>query len=120
MSDPVAYRVRRYRLDPPGDWIPSNHKPRYADSDGWECEGLVPATPDWRSPETAPRDGTAIIAWWPHLGRPVIAWFRDQRRKGGLGPGWIVSHHTTHAALMHGGSEPRCWMPVPAIPEWAR
>lgn len=80
---------------------------------------MAEAEAGWRTMD-APRDGTAIIAWFPHLGRPVIAWFREQPRKGQLGPGWIVSHHTSHKSLMHGGAEPRCWMPVPAIPEWAR
>src|SRR5690348_11707745 len=37
----------------------------------------------WRTIVSAPLDGTRVIAWWPHIGHPVVAWIAQGGRKHG-------------------------------------
>ncbi len=64
---------------------------------------------EWRDVSTAPRDGTAFIAYWPHLKHPVVAWFNPNRRA------WVASHNTQMKASMM--KPPVLWMPIPEVPK---
>lgn len=69
----------------------------------------------WLDGKTAPKDGTAIIAHFGHLPRPVIAWYSHRRRISSSAPRWVVSHSTTFTSSMP--SEPDHWMPIPPFDE---
>lgn len=54
-----------------------------------EAAGVVPAgwslSPEllWSPISEAPTDGTRVIAWWPHLGKAVVAWVSQGGRRAG-------------------------------------
>ena len=57
----------------------------------------------WRSMETAPRDGTEVLANTAGLGRAVVYW-DDEEHKWGTGLGYLDRGAPTH------------WMPLPPPP----
>jgi hypothetical protein len=84
-----------------------------------EAGGIVPTawtvapedvSAKWLPIETAPRD-KPVLAWWPHLERPVIAWIS----RGGASFGkWTFAsfkfEHLTPVVL------PTLWQPLPEPP----
>lgn len=72
----------------------------------------------WRPISEAPRDGTPVIAHWPHLGgRAVVAWVTQAGRRPRT---WTASHSFGYLGRMAEGSEPTHWMPLPSPPEEGR
>ncbi len=66
----------------------------------------------WQPIETAPRDGTQVLAWFDHLKRPVVAYHRNNRH----GFGW-AAYVERSANSLGIQAAPRCWMPLPPPPE---
>jgi hypothetical protein len=65
----------------------------------------------WQPIETAPKDGTRMLAWWPHLKQPVIAWISQ----GGSSYGkWTFAsfRFETIPPII----APTHWMPLPEVP----
>lgn len=73
--------------------------------------GAVTAAGDWQSMESAPRDGTRIIAWLD--GRPIIVWWRSgpstKRYEKGVKVSYWSSGYFRHP-------EPEAWQPCPEPP----
>lgn len=67
---------------------------------------------DWHPIETAPKDGTAVLLWWPFWcpHRPTVGFFGC----GGV-PQWFASE-----ALEGDGDPPTHWMSLPAGPTVGR
>lgn len=58
----------------------------------------------WQNIETAPKDETLIILWWPYWSRyAIVGQFY-------LGRWWA------HEALHNEGNDPTHWMPLPDPP----
>lgn len=83
---------------------------------------IVPVCfPEWRDIETAPRDGTEILAYGvcvgENFGRSKGPWITTVRWSGDntldRGFDWTVSCTDTYGVWM----KPRGWMPLPDIPE---
>lgn len=68
----------------------------------------------WRDIETAPRDGTRILAIWPYLSE-TQSWFEAYWHPGGEGdaPGW----YSPGFGWFLDGYNPTGWMPLPTPPE---
>jgi len=65
---------------------------------------------EWQPIETAPRDGTELLAWWPGpgMGLPAIGWqITNWGRIAGSGM-WFA-----HSLV---GKQPTHWMPLPPPP----
>lgn len=63
----------------------------------------------WRGIETAPRDGTRILAW--RDGQPIIAWWDDDRYGGKQKPYWNGSDGFHRLAWMR-VTPPTHWQPI--------
>jgi hypothetical protein len=70
-------------------------------------DGVAPA-PDWQPIETAPKDGTNVLLWWPFWckGRPTIGYF------GFHG----IQQWAAPECLEGDGDPPTHWMPLPTEP----
>lgn len=69
---------------------------------------MPPSPEPWRPIETAPKDGTNVLLWWPFWcpNRPTIGWFGYKGIQQ-----WIAPE-----ALEGDGDPPTHWMPLPAPP----
>jgi hypothetical protein len=65
----------------------------------------------WQPNETAPIDGTRVIAWWPHLGEAVVAWISQGGRRRGS---WTFSG--LPSVKIAPVTPPALWMPLPGPP----
>lgn len=67
----------------------------------------------WQPIETAPRDGTPILAFWRHGGDKtrcsVIRWHKDEW--------WTFASPGLHNLCAHTDTEPTHWMPLPPPPQ---
>jgi len=86
----------------------------------------------WQPIETAPRDGTRILAWTPE-GHDIVWWSdlnRDLPQEPGNNPGWwgFCWHTVPGRTREHGfgvdddyiwpaQNQPTHWMPLPEPPE---
>ena len=73
------------------------------------AQAAISAVYDWQDISTAPRDGTEIIVFAPHIGAPVMA-------------RWIAEEEDWLCADYEGGfwldeDEPIHWLPVPTPPQ---
>lgn len=81
---------------------------------------------DWKTIDSAPKDGTVIDVWRPEVGRDTVFWGYPHRECGEMGrlcdsdwhriraPGWVCATFgeflgRKHAPFTH-------WMPLPAPP----
>jgi hypothetical protein len=72
---------------------------------------MTDAQTAWRTIESAPRDGTRVIAYWPHIGQPVVAWVAQ----GGIHYGtWTCSILPTIKVTPR--TPPTHWMAIPDAP----
>jgi hypothetical protein len=62
---------------------------------------------DWQSIDTAPRDGTSVLVWFPELGH-MVASFNGHDAVNNAG-GWSVGFD-------YYGPKPTHWMPLPPAP----
>ena len=67
------------------------------------------ATPQWRSMDSAPKDGRSVLLWWPH-------WWHDAH------PGYYLHNQWHSDKALSSWSEgddggPTHWMPLPAAPD---
>lgn len=75
----------------------------------------------WYPIQTAPKDGTDVLLWWPNCGTPVVGgWYRNR---------WALNadHYSVSCmAYCYGGCVgndpiiPTLWMPVPVPSEAER
>lgn len=66
---------------------------------------------EWKTIDSAPRDGTWLLLYWPHWFHTPVTGYYDTRGWGGGNVGWY-SDRMTHAD----GVEPTHWMPLPPPP----
>lgn len=67
---------------------------------------------DWQPIETAPKDGTGFLGWWPHwTAFPVRIWWQNNQ--------WYMAedHPATWHDGMPRGHGPTHWMPLPEPPK---
>ena len=109
-GEPVAWQYRSLP-DVGGVWFECSKEraeQRAAHPDRWEVRQLYAAPPTahaagWRPIETAPRDGTEVLANTSGLGRVVVYW-DDEESQWGTGLGYLDRDAPTH------------WMPLPLPP----
>lgn len=69
----------------------------------------------WLPIESAPKDGTEILVWWPrvlfyvHSGMATVAW--------GEAEYWELVHCGEMATSARLGGEPTLWTPLPEAPK---
>lgn len=71
---------------------------------------------EWQAIETAPKDGTEILAFFgPHTGVVQVSW--GEAASGGFEL-WVVDDHKHGPFYLRGYSEPypSHWMPLPDPP----
>jgi hypothetical protein len=62
--------------------------------------------------DSAPRDGTRILLFWPHIGHWVTGYMGSRGHAGGR---WMGYFSPSNAPL-HPVSEPTAWLPMPPPP----
>lgn len=67
---------------------------------------------EWRPIETAPKNGTRVLLAFPHVHRPIEAWF-DPCTERWYGIGVELSEKGSFPGI---GSFPTHWMPLPQVP----
>lgn len=74
---------------------------------------------EWMPMETAPKDGTKFLAWWPTvtLGSIQFTYWDDQKYHVKPLPRFIYDGHW--GASDSRSNQPTHWMPLPAPPEEA-
>ena len=87
----------------------------------------------WQPIETAPKDGSYILAWVPDFGCSIVRWF-DERKSGpvygadsinapSMQSGWIGDNEEVFSTIefpdgnVIEGAQPTHWMPLPEPPE---
>ena len=108
-GEPVAWQYRSLRDN--GAWFDctkERFEMRCTQPEIWETRALYAAPPTaqaegWRTIETAPRDGTEVLADTSGLGRVVVYW-DDEESQWGTGLGYLDRGAPTH------------WMPLPPPP----
>jgi len=87
----------------------------------------------WQPIETAPKDGSYILAWGPDFGCSIVRWF-DERKSGpvygadsinapSMQSGWIGDNEEVFSTIefpdgsVIKGAQPTHWMPLPEPPE---
>lgn len=113
--------LRRGELKPDSYWTPTT-------ACAWE--GFLACyqhlAPMWQPIETAPRDGTAILAWNENYGARETRW--EFYREGSIAFSWFQEGKGPDGAWRwaepqnNWGSSwaPTHWMPLPAAPDAAR
>lgn len=71
------------------------------------------AEQEWQPIETAPRDGTRILAWFDHLPHPVISWFIRRGKKSGKWSSCGIGYSASFSLDV----EPTHWKPLPPPPK---
>lgn len=69
---------------------------------------------EWYPIETAPKDGTDVLAWWPGLSLAVPCRWTGHGYYSG--PGWFQMSYSS-ASLR---CEPTHWQPMPTLPATAK
>ena len=64
----------------------------------------------WKPVETAPRDGTWVLGWWPSLDHPIVVqWDKVDPRSIIARDGWADGSDGINLPVTH-------WMPSPDLP----
>jgi len=71
-------------------------------------EGVEMNQNDWQPIETAPRDGTWVLGWFPNQQEPRRCWYHKPSDT------WMCFRSTLASARKH---QPTHWMPLPKGPE---
>lgn len=95
-------------------WGACSLKPGFVSLDGWmPLPGHPRADMEWQRIETAPKDGTWILAYGNHrrggCDQLTIKW---EKWEGFAAPGQWISGDDGYAAYLH----PTHWMPLPSRP----
>lgn len=77
---------------------------------GKPADGPSPEADGWRPIESAPKDGTRVLAYWPHLAHPVVAWVQHGRRD----PRWTAAIYGAFGTKIT--PQPTHWQPLAAAP----
>lgn len=68
---------------------------------------------EWMPIETAPKDGTEFLAWWPHLERQAVTYWAKSTR---WGANWFA-YVCKSSAPRNMSAKPSHWMPLPPAPQ---
>jgi len=72
---------------------------------------------DWRPIETAPKDGTRILAAWSDWRSvDIVRWCGCHDTDDGK-PGWVLQRGRFRLGSVGADPEPSFWMPLPEKPE---
>lgn len=81
---------------------------KYAESERTARQWWNYRAPQWQPVETAPKDGTLVLLWWPYWRqRAVIGYYAT------LADRWQSSE------VLYDAEPPTHWMPLPLPPETA-
>jgi hypothetical protein len=75
---------------------------------------LIPLASDWRPIETAPRDGTWILAYPCHERVEKVRWYANKRAKN-IPPYWVNNLYAPE--WYNREIDPSFWMPLPEPPK---
>ncbi len=82
------------------------------------CAASTVAPEGWRPIESAPKDGTSILAWFSWFGGQceVCSWADDKQGKPPR-PYWSAISERTFGVRHARESQPKYWQPLPPPPE---
>lgn len=87
-----------------------NHLHETAEYSRIEYKSIAPSPPDaWQDIETAPKDGTRILLWWPW-------WNAKHAILGAFNPHLRGGQWEAPEVKYHSGPQPQLWQPLPAPP----